>query len=137
MGCPHPHNLFNHTLSHDFFWATWKRDRLVAWEADDYAEFALSEQECAGEQLRLNFATHQPGAFVKVEIVDGGLPSRATAAAPPPVPGFSFDDCDALSGDELDAVVSWNGKTDLSAFAGKKIHLRFRMARSRLFAVDL
>ena len=137
MGCPHPHNLFNHTLSHDFFWATWKRDRLVAWEADDYAEFALSEQECAGEQLRLNFATHQPGAFVKVEIVDGGLPSRATAAAPPPVPGFSFDDCDALSGDELDAVVSWKGKTDLSALAGKKVHLRFRMARTRLFAVDL
>ena len=137
MGCPHPHNRTNPSQPQEFFWATWKRDRLVAWEADDYAEFALSERECAGEQLRLNFKTHQPGAFVKVEIVDGSLPNRATAAEPPPLAGFSFDDCDPLSGDELDAVVSWKGKTDLSALGGKKIHLRFRMARTRLFAVDL
>ena len=137
MGCPHPHNRPNPARPHEFFWATWKRDRLVAWEADDYAEFALSERECAGEQLRLNFTTHQPGAFVKVEVVDGSLPNRQTAAEPSPVPGFSFDDCDTLSGDELDAVVSWRGKSDLSALAGRKIHLRFRMARCRLFAVDL
>ena len=31
----------------------WKRDRLVAWQADDWAEFATTEHECAGQQLKL------------------------------------------------------------------------------------
>jgi hypothetical protein len=46
-------------------------------------------------------------------------------------------DCDRLCGDELDGVVHWNGRSDLSALKGKKIHLRFRMARTRLYAITL
>ena len=42
-----------------------------------------------------------------------------------------------MAGDELAAVVSWRGKSDLSALKGQKIHLRFRMARAQLFAVTL
>ena len=45
MGCPAPHNRGFPELPEEFFWSTWKRDRLVAWEAEDYAEFALSERE--------------------------------------------------------------------------------------------
>ena len=136
LACPHPHNQDSEE-SHHFIWATWKRDRLVAWETDDWAEFALSEQECAGQQLRLNFKTFLPGAFVQVEIVDGSLPNRSSAERVPPLAGYSFADCDPLSGDHLDRVVSWKGKSDLAALRGKKIHLRFRMARTRLFALTL
>ncbi len=137
LACPRPHNLGDLGGTEEYFWAMWPRDRLVAWEAEDYAEFALSEQECAGEQLKLNFKGQQPGAFVKVEIVDGGLPDRSRAAAPPPLQGYSFDDCDALRGDELDAVVSWKGRSDLASLRGRRIHLRFRMARTRLFSLTL
>ncbi len=122
---------------HEYIWALWKRDRLVAWHADDWAEFATTEHDCAGEQLRLNFKTKQPGAFMKVEIVDGILPNRATAELVPPLMGYSFDDCDPLSGDHLDAVVTWRGKSDLSALRGKQIHLRFCMARASLFALTM
>ena len=115
----------------------WKRDRLVAWETDNWAEFALSEQLCAGQQLKLNFKTALPGAFIEVEIVDGSLPNRAGATLVPALEGFSFADCDRLYGDELAAVVSWRGQSDLSALKGQKIHLRFRMARAQLFAISL
>jgi hypothetical protein len=136
LACPHPHNRSsNHP--HEYIWATWKRDRLVAWETDDWAEFALSEQLCAGQQLKINFKTLLPGAFVEVEIVAGSLPNRTSAALVPALAGFSFADCDRMAGDELEAVVSWRGKSDLSALKGEKIHLRFRMARAQLFAVTL
>ena len=78
-----------------------------------------------------------PGAFVEVEIVDGSLPNRTSADLVPALAGFSFADCDRMAGDELEAVVSWRGKSDLSALKGQKIHLRFRMARAQLFAVTL
>lgn len=137
LGCPHPHDLAGVKEPSEYCWAMWKRDRLVALEAEDYAEFALTERECAGEPLRLNFQTRQPGAWIKVEIVDGRLPNRASAALPPALAGHSFAECDPLAGDELEAVVSWRGNADLSSLRGQKIHLRLRMARARLFAVTL
>jgi hypothetical protein len=139
LGVPYPHNKFAAEFAkpQEYFWATWKRDRLVALEADDYGEVALTEQPCAGEQLHLNLKTLQPGSFVKVEIVDGSLPDRARAALRPALAGYAFDDCEAVSGDHLAAVVRWKGKSDLSALRGKKIHLRLRMARAKLFAVTL
>ncbi len=147
MGCQHAHNYLAASAEDtlrlmkkhpsEFVWATWKRDRLVAIEADDYAEFTMSELECCGGQLQVNFKTHQPGAHIKVEIVDGGIPNRSSAENPPALAGFAFDNCDALSGDNLDGVVSWGGTSDLSALKGKNIHLRFRMARAKLFAVTL
>ena len=80
--------------------------------------------------MKLNFKTLLPGAFVEVEIVDGSLPNRTGATLVPALEGFSFADCDRLSGDELEAVVSWRGQSDLLALRGQKIHLRFRMARA-------
>ena len=87
--------------------------------------------------MKLNFKTLLPGAFVEGESVDGSLPNRASATLVPDLEGFSFADCDRLSGDELEAVVSWRGQSDLLALRGQKIHLRFRMARAKLFAISL
>ena len=41
LACPHPHNRTS-DQPHEYIWAMWKRERLVAWETDDWAEFALS-----------------------------------------------------------------------------------------------
>ena len=148
LASPAPHNApyFYESLKNTgsfaegdmvYLWAQWPRNRLVAWEADDYAEFSLSEQLCAGMQLWLNYKTLQPGAFVRVEIVAGRLPNRTSAAAPPPATGFSFADCDTLTGDDLDGLVSWGGKSDLSQFRGKEIHLRLQMARAKVFSLSM
>jgi hypothetical protein len=147
LASQYPHNSFTtsgapqtHQADHkpqEYIWATWKRNRLVALQADDYGEFALTERVCAGQQLRMNFTSHLPGGFIKVEIVDGQMPNRASAALPQALPGYSFEDCDPLSGDELDAIVSWKGKSDLSQLRNKRMHLRFRMARAKLFAATV
>ena len=50
---------------------------------------------------------------------------------------FSMEDCDGMSGDELDWIVTWKGKGDLSALKGKQVAVRFHMARATLFSFAL
>ena len=33
------------------------------------------------------------------------------------ISGFTFDECDRLTGDSLDQVVTWNGSSDLSSIS--------------------
>ncbi len=47
--------------------------------------------------------------------------------------GFSFDECDRLTGDAEDQVVTWNGKSDISA-VGESVAIRVRMFGAKLFA---
>ena len=60
------------------------------------------------------------------------MPSRIHPDADP-IPGYSFADCDLLSGDHLDRPLSWRGSTDLSA-AGDQVAVRLRMFQAKLFA---
>ncbi len=79
----------------------------------------------SGKTLSLNIATSAAGNLW-VEICD----SDGT-----PIEGYSFGDCDAVFGDFLDRKVSWRGKTDLSALAGKPVILRFKMNEADLYSL--
>ena len=72
----------------------------------------------------MNFATSAAGG-VKVELQDAGGQ---------PLPGFSLADCQEQIGNELSRVVSWKGRADLSALAGKPVRLRFVMKDADIFA---
>ena len=50
-----------------------------------------------------------------------------------PVPGFSFEDCDRLTGDAEDRVVTWRGNNDISV-VGESVGIRLRMFGAKLFA---
>jgi hypothetical protein len=50
------------------------------------------------------------------------------------VEGFGSDVCDEIHGNYLGKVVSWGGKTDVSAFAGKPVRLHFAMRAAKLYA---
>ena len=51
------------------------------------------------------------------------------------LPGHSFDDCDALSGNGLDRAVTWHGEPDLRHADGSPVILRFRLRTAKLFSV--
>lgn len=78
-----------------------------------------------GKELRLNVATSAAGG-VKVEVIDevGAV-----------VPGYSLDDCLEIIGDEIDRTVHWKSGSDLSAFAGKSIRLRFAMKDADVYSL--
>jgi hypothetical protein len=135
LAYPHAHNEADRGEASEYFWATWKRDRLVALEAESYGEVTLVERPCAGEPIRLNLQT-QHGGWVKAELV-AGVPNRTSATLPPAIPGYSFDDCQPLSGDALEAPVCWGSSSDLTRLRGRKLHLRLKMAQAKLFAVTM
>ncbi len=78
----------------------------------------------AGERLAVNFAA-QDGGALRVAILD---------AKGKPVPGFTLQDCQPLTGDAIDQAVSWKGKTDVRPLAGKPIQLRFELKNADLYS---
>ena len=117
----------------EFRWAVWKRDRLVALEAPIEGKATTIARICQGRELRLNFQTNRAG-WIKVEIVTPPTEPNKSIDA---LEGFSLAEADALSGDELDQVVTWNGKSDLSSLRGKQLALRLHMARAKVFSVAI
>jgi hypothetical protein len=47
---------------------------------------------------------------------------------------FGIDECDSFTGDSVRHVVTWNGRSDISRFAGEVVRLRFEMQNAKLFA---
>jgi len=79
----------------------------------------------AGRELVLNMATSAAGSIhVEVQGADGK-----------PVEGFSLAECDEVFGDSLDRVVTWKGRSDVSALAGQPIRLRFALSDADLYAL--
>jgi hypothetical protein len=43
------------------------------------------------------------------------------------IPGFGFDECDALSEGSLDHRITWRGSPSLAAVKAKRIRVEFRL----------
>jgi len=114
-------------------WASWGEDRLVALEAPAEARVTLITQTCIYKEMRLNFKTEKDG-WIKAEVVN-------TPVTPPkevkPFPGYSKEEAELLTGDELSRVVTWNGKSDLAPLKGTSISIRLHMYRAKVFSIAL
>lgn len=78
----------------------------------------------AGRELRLNVSTSAVGS-VRVEIQD---------EQGAPCPGYALTDMPPLYGDSLDRPIAWACGSDVSAFAGRPIRLRFALEDADVFA---
>lgn len=76
-------------------------------------------------ELELNLSTSAAGS-VKCELLD---------EKGQPLPGFSLKESEEFYGDELDHVMTWKGKSDLSQFAGKPIRVRFVLKDADLYSL--
>ena len=77
-----------------------------------------------GNRLEVNMAGGADGSL-KVELLDDSND---------PIPGYSEQDADRLSGDDVRKTVTWNGQSDLSALAGKTVRLKFIGKSVKLYA---
>ena len=120
-------------IDYEIRWAHWKEDRLAGLQADDEGSALLVERPCAGQQMRLNYRTEKDG-WIKVELVNPpGTPPKPVE----PFPGFSLDEAETLTGDELSRMLSWNGKSDLSELEGKPVAVRLHLNKAKVFATGL
>ena len=78
----------------------------------------------AGKRLELNLDASVAGS-AQVEIL------RADGK---PVPGFSLAEADAIKGNFIAKTVTWQGRDDVSAVAGKPVQLHFVMRDAKLYA---
>ena len=87
-------------------------------------EFTSRPVVFSGTELVLNLSTSAAGG-VCVELQD---------AIGDPIDGFALADADEVFGDSLERVVKWDGRSDVSALAGKPVRLRFSLRDADLYA---
>ena len=111
--------------------ATWRQDGFTSLETETDEMCATVPISFSGGRLKVNAVTSFGGG-IRVELADASVEAKLSGSET--VPGLSFDDCDAVSGNVLDHTVTWRGESDLSAWAGRPIRLRFHLHRARLHA---
>jgi len=122
--------------------ATVINDRFVEQRAGEERGYLLTKEFILdGKTLRVNCERHKSTnlpnrPYLRAEILRhppfGGYWGFQEA-----YDGFSLEDCDPLSIDHTGAIVTWQGKSDLSALAGKPVYLRFEMQNMGLFSFRL
>ena len=111
--------------------AVWRQDGFTSLEAETEGSCATVPFTFSGNRLEVN-AWSLFGGEVRVELAD--VTSETSLSPAEGISGRTFDDSDPISGDALRHTVTWNGESDLSAWAGKPVRLRFKMGRVRLHA---
>lgn len=91
----------------------------------DGGEFTTRPVRFAGKHLILNAATSAVGS-VRVEVQN---------EAGEPFPGFALADAQPFFGDDLDAVASWKGGSDLSSLTDKPVRFRFVLDEADVYSI--
>ena len=115
-------------------WATWKENRLVALRADAEGMCTVTLHGHASREICFNYATEQ-GGWIRAELISNkGL---WPPTGPERIAGYTFADCEPLSGDSLSQAVTWNGSSVLPQTSDKDdTVLRLHMFRAKLFAIE-
>ncbi len=80
----------------------------------------------AGSSLHINFSTSAAGA-IRVALLN---PDGST------IPGYDINACEEIIGNKIEHAVHWNGNTDVRAFSGTALCLKFEMKDADLFSVQ-
>jgi hypothetical protein len=114
-------------------WARWQPHRFCGVEAVHEGRFTIPTAKRQGNQVRLNYRC-KLGGYISVELIPA-IPSRVNPDAQG-IAGYTFAESDRLTGDALDGVVTWQGRSDTCA-AGDSFALRIRMFQAKLFAYSV
>ena len=105
--------------------ATLRRDGFVSLDAGpEKGQVITKPFLCRGEKLVLN--ANAAGGQAELRERDGS-----------PLKGFTTADCDEISGDSLNHLVTWNGQSNLSSLKGTVIQLKLLITKAKLFSFCL
>lgn len=106
--------------------AVWEKGRLAALVAEERGFFSTPKVLLNGNRIVLNYKT----AF------SGSLKMELRNEKGEVIKGYSFTDCDIMSGDKIGHTVSWNGNKDLSSIYEKTIIMAFEMCTAKLYSFE-
>ena len=113
--------------------AIWPEHRLGGIRADNRGAFTLESRMISGGELVLNCQADR-GGWIRAALYEN-IPHPPEPGEP--LPGYSFEDCEPVSGNQVRQPMKWKGSSDLSSLSGKKINIRFQMNRATLYAFEL
>jgi len=124
-GTATPHKYPRRAPYGDLAWATWQTGRIAALHCPEEGAFSLFPLVFEGRTVRLNMHTRMTG-YIRVEALDedGAV-----------LPGRSFEDCDHLSGNDLNRLVTWRGESDLGHTDARPVQICFRLRNAELYSV--
>ena len=79
----------------------------------------------SGNKLEINYSTSVVGA-IKFEIQDQDGN---------PIPGYTMEDCQPVTGDEISGIVTWTQGNDLKNLNSKTVRLRILMKDADLYSI--
>ena len=120
---PYKPGLFPEMQESQIRWARWRPHRLCGVEADGEGRFTIPTVYRVGKELRLNYRCAL-GGWIEVELLPY-IPTMQAGDANS-LEGLTFAECDRLTGDEEDQIVTWNGSSDISQVGGMAA-IRIRM----------
>jgi hypothetical protein len=116
---------YQHSVDRQIGLVKMKRDRFAAREAGEKAGTLTTRPLTLNAQsLTLNVAARQ-----------GEVRVQATTVAGEPIPGFRFEDCRPITGDDLAATVKW--QQPLATLRNQPIRLEFSIRNAQLFAFEI
>ena len=124
----------------DVYFATWREDGFTSLDAESYGEFTTIPFIFDGSHLKINAGTRF-GGDISVEVADpygeemGRFVDGKVAVNELTLEAKTFADCDPITGDNLERMVTWRGDSGLSSWQGKPIRLRLHMRRARLYSL--
>ena len=125
-------SIFPRSQPQQIRWARWRPHRFCGVEAETEGRFTIPTLYRHNSQLRFNYRC-KPGGWISVALL------KQTPYIHPdvdPLEGFTFEESDRLTGDSIDEVVTWNGKSDVSDIGGT-IAIRVKMFQAKLFAYQV
>lgn len=140
-------------------YAVWQANRLAGIRAKDQGQFTLRQEfirtpeNCPDaieapprgkfppikypkqklQQLKLNYHA-ETGGWIKIELIP--VVSTMTYPQIPAIDGYAFEDCDTLTGDHIDRVVSWKGESNISGLSDT-LAVRVKMYKATIFSWSL
>lgn len=105
---------------------SYRTDGFVALRTDKGGEELITKPIVfSGKELELNYRTIDKG-HIRIAILDEGGK---------PIPGFDIEDSECLTGDRINAVMTWKGnESRLHELAGKPVRLKFRMSLAEVYS---
>jgi hypothetical protein len=106
-------------------WVSWPRDRIIALQADQHGQFTTKKVRLEGNTLRINVRTKHVGS-IAIEVL--GNDNQ-------PIEGRSFADCDHISGDYMDKLLTWRGNPSLGRTPNEPLAFRVKLSFGQLFSM--
>ncbi len=90
-----------------------------------------------GDRLVVNARAPEPAFDAQAPRSHGSLRAEVLDVRGHTIEGYSIDDCDPFTGDDLRHIVTWKGRTELPRLEGNAFGLRFHLRNAALYSFQV